>query len=60
MAVTLHGVIQDTVNVVLIVAGVNWISIENLPNSVDACCVIESRPKGLLDMLHGIDAQSIN
>jgi hypothetical protein len=60
MAVFLHGVIQDTVNVVLIVAGVSWISIENLPDSVYACCVIEPRPEGLLDMLHSIDAQSIN
>lgn len=60
MAVISHGIIQDTVHVALIVAGVGWISIKDLPDTINACGVIEARPERLLDMLHGIDAQPIN
>lgn len=60
MAIISHRVIQDAVNIVLVIAGVTWVSIEDLPDSIDTCRVIKSRPEGLLDMLYGIDAQSIN
>lgn len=54
--VTSHGIIQDTIHIILIVAGVRWISIKDLSDRIDASSVIEGGPKGLLDMLHGIDA----
>lgn len=56
MAVISHRIIQDTVNVLLVVAGVSWISIKDLPDSIDACSSIKARPERLLDMLYGIDA----
>jgi hypothetical protein len=60
MEVISHWIIQNAIHVVLIVAGVRWISIEDLSDRIDACSGVEAGPEGLLNMFHGIDAQSVN
>jgi hypothetical protein len=52
----LHRVIQHPVQDLLVGTSVRWISIKYLPDTVDACGVIESRPEIALDVLHSVNS----
>ena len=56
----LHWIVEHSIQVILVRACVSWISIKDLTDTVDTCSVIVVWPEGFLDMLHGINAKTID
>lgn len=56
----LHWVIQNTIEIVLIWAGICRIPIQDLSNTVYTCSIIIAGPERLLNMLHSVNAQPVD
>jgi hypothetical protein len=56
----IHGVVQDTVHVVLIWAKTVWITVGHFSSDEDASGFTESGPERIVDMLDSIDTKAID
>lgn len=55
-----HWVVKHSVHDLLVWAGVLWITLENLADTVNARRIVEVCPKVLLDVPDCVDSEAIN
>jgi hypothetical protein len=46
--------------VVLVVAYVGWVGGDDLSHAEDACCLSEGAPEVFVDVLDGVDAETVD
>lgn len=54
------GEVEDAVEVVLVVAYVGWVGGDDLPHAEDPCCFSEGAPEVFVDVLDGVDAETVD